>query len=290
MATTTYGTPYVQSSDLVSSYPGTSSTLATRIDAVSYAGNGLNDQTGTSYTLVLTDVGKTITLSNAGAVTVTIPANSSVAAPAGSIVRFVNKGAGTVTIQPTGGVTLNGGNLTLPQFAAVQIVKLATDTWGVVESTGSTALRLITTASLSGASVSINNCFTSANEVYLLTVWVESSADVLTNLRLRASGADASGSNYSMAYFNPASATVTTTGFFMTYGNTGTSYGTAQMYLYRPAAAAPTGMNVFGGNSGQPMFATGRHTLSTAYDGFTLYPASGTFTSGTVRVYALSNS
>ena len=73
MATTTYGTEYVQSSDLVSNWPGSSLSVANRIDNVSLVGNGLNNQTGTSYTLVLTDGGKNVTLSNASAVSVTIP-------------------------------------------------------------------------------------------------------------------------------------------------------------------------------------------------------------------------
>ena len=129
MATTTYGTAYVQNTDLVSGWPAASLTVANRIDAVSYAGNGINAQTGTTYTLVLTDAGKNVTLSNASAVTVTIPANSSVAYPTGTVISFTNLGAGTVTISAAGGVTLNGSTLTIAQYSRSSIMKTATDTW-----------------------------------------------------------------------------------------------------------------------------------------------------------------
>jgi len=129
MATTTYGSPYVANTDLVSAWPGVSLNVAQRVDAVSYAGNGINAQTGTTYTLVLTDAGKNVTLSNASSVTVTIPANSSVAYATGTVISLTNLGAGTVTVAAGGGVTLNGSTLTISQYSASSIMKIATDTW-----------------------------------------------------------------------------------------------------------------------------------------------------------------
>ena len=79
MATTAYGSTYVSGSDLVANYPAASLLVAQGIDSAGYyIGRGNNTQTG-SMTTVLTDAGKTITMSNASANTVTIPANSSVA-------------------------------------------------------------------------------------------------------------------------------------------------------------------------------------------------------------------
>jgi hypothetical protein len=128
MATTTYGTEYVQSSDLVSNWPGSSLSVANRIDDVSIKGNGLNDQTGTSYTLILTDAGKTVTFSNASAITLTVPANASVAYPNGTIIRLVNKSTGSVTITGAGGVTVNG-NRVLGTNQSATLTRLATDNW-----------------------------------------------------------------------------------------------------------------------------------------------------------------
>lgn len=129
MPNTTYGTPYVQSSDLVSGYPSASLSLANRLDAVAYSGNGLNAQTGTTYTLVLTDAGKTITLSNAAAVTLTVPTNASVAFPTNTVVTVVNRGAGTVTISGAGVTFQPSGNITLATDEVAVLQKVATDTW-----------------------------------------------------------------------------------------------------------------------------------------------------------------
>lgn len=136
MATTSYGTPYVVSADLVSGYPGTSLSLADRVDDISFKGNGLNDQTGTTYTLDILDAGKTVTLSNASPVTVTIPTNTAEAIEVGSMIRFYNKGAGAVTIQPGGGVTLEGGNIIVGQYGSRTVVKTATNTWAPIDTTG----------------------------------------------------------------------------------------------------------------------------------------------------------
>jgi hypothetical protein len=67
----------------------------------------LNDQTGTSYTPVLTDQYQVlITRSNASASTLTIPTNASVAFPVGTVITVLNKGAGAVTISGASGVTV----------------------------------------------------------------------------------------------------------------------------------------------------------------------------------------
>lgn len=154
MPNTTYGTPYAQSSDLVSNWPGVSSNVADRIDDVSFKGNGLNDQTGTSYTLVLTDAGKTVTLNNASAVTVTVPTNASVAYETGTVIQLTNKGAGVVTVSPAGGVTLNN-SITLAQHASASIQKLDTNTW-VMSAAGSLSQSLIVTGTLSGGTVTLS--------------------------------------------------------------------------------------------------------------------------------------
>ena len=131
MGTTTYGSPYVAASDLVSDWPNVSVNVADRIDDVAMKGNGVNAQTGTTYTLVLTDAGKTVSASNASAVTFTVPANSSVAYETGTIIRFVNLGAGALTVAAAGGVTLNGA-ASIAQYGGAYIFKSATDTWTMV--------------------------------------------------------------------------------------------------------------------------------------------------------------
>jgi hypothetical protein len=93
-----------------------------------------NAQTGTTYTLVLADAGKIIGLSNASAVTLTVPPNGDVAFPVGTQILLEQVGGGQVTVAPGSGVTLRsrGGALKLnAQFATAVLIKRAADTWSV---------------------------------------------------------------------------------------------------------------------------------------------------------------
>lgn len=91
-----------------------------------------NAQTGTSYTLALTDLAKLVTLTNAAAITLTVPPNSSVAFPIGTQVLLYQGGAGQVTITPGSGVTIRSQASKLKlsgQYAVAGLVKVDTDEW-----------------------------------------------------------------------------------------------------------------------------------------------------------------
>jgi len=128
MAVTAGGTPYVESSDLVANYPGASLALANRVDQVMQAPTQ-NAITSTTYTAALLDAGKTVTLSNASAVTLTIPAQATVAWVANTQLNFLNIGAGTVTITPAATVTINGTPLTLNTSQGGSLVRTQSNTW-----------------------------------------------------------------------------------------------------------------------------------------------------------------
>lgn len=90
-----------------------------------------NAQTGTTYTLVLADAGKMVSMSNAGGITLTIPANASVAFPLNTVINLLQLGAGQVTVSPTG-VTLQSASSKQKltgQYSAATLWKKATDTW-----------------------------------------------------------------------------------------------------------------------------------------------------------------
>jgi hypothetical protein len=124
------GLPYVLSSDLVSAYPAKSLSIAEYVDGqIPLLAMTQNAQTGVSYSFVLTDFTKLVTTSNAGAVAVTLPLESSVAWPAGTQLRILNEGAGTVTVAGDVGVTINGTPLTLAQYKGANLIKTGTDTW-----------------------------------------------------------------------------------------------------------------------------------------------------------------
>ena len=93
----------------------------------------LNAQTGTTYTLVLTDNGRLVTLSNAAAITLTVPTNASVAFATGAVINIQQIGAGQVTVAGAGGVTVTGtGTKLRTQYSAASLIKTGTDSWTLI--------------------------------------------------------------------------------------------------------------------------------------------------------------
>jgi hypothetical protein len=96
---------------------------------------GITTDTSTGYTTVLGDNGKLITLSNASAITATIPPNSSVAYPVGAQLNFVQLGAGQVTITQGAGVTIvsTGATASAPktrvQYSSATAIQTSANTW-----------------------------------------------------------------------------------------------------------------------------------------------------------------
>jgi hypothetical protein len=97
-------------------------------------GQGINAQTGTTYTFVISDAEKLVTMSNVSAQTYTVPTNASVAFPIGIHIDLVQIGAGQVTIAPAGGVTVSASP-TLKfraQYSAASLVKAGANLWYLV--------------------------------------------------------------------------------------------------------------------------------------------------------------
>ena len=95
----------------------------------------VNPQTGTTYTFVLSDKDDLVTASNAAAQTYTIPLNSSVAYPTGTLINLIQIGAGQVTVVGAGGVTVASTGatpatpLTRVQYSVLTLIKAGTDSW-----------------------------------------------------------------------------------------------------------------------------------------------------------------
>ena len=96
----------------------------------------LNAQTGTTYTLVAADAeNKLVTLSNAGAITLTVPPS---VFTAGQQINIAQIGAGQVTLAQGAGVTITstGATASAPkirvQYAAATIICTASNTFLVV--------------------------------------------------------------------------------------------------------------------------------------------------------------
>ena len=109
----------------------TNKTLTTPVVTVA-----LNAQTAT-YTAVLADASKLVTMSVATANDFLIPTNANVAFPVGTVINVTQIGAGKTTIKAvTAGTTTissTGATATAPalrvRFSAASCVKVATDTW-----------------------------------------------------------------------------------------------------------------------------------------------------------------
>ena len=142
-------------------------------------------------------------------------------------------------------------------------------------------------------SLSLNGVFTGDYDNYLIVIACTASADWNNiQLRLRAAGSDASGTNYVWQYLSADSTTAG--GGRLTSANAAhiasaddALYNGTNIHLYGPYLAQPTamrGVNVvsYGNAAMQDVAAT--HSLSTSYDGVTLFPQSGNIT-GNIHVF-----
>jgi hypothetical protein len=89
------------------------------------------DKRADQHTFTDTDAGSFKPLNKATAIVWTIPPNSSVAFPVGTVLEAYQKGAGQVTITPGSGVTVNSpaGLKSRAQHSQFSVRKVATDTW-----------------------------------------------------------------------------------------------------------------------------------------------------------------
>jgi hypothetical protein len=96
--------------------------------------------TGTTDTFALTDINNyLITYSSTSSVAITIPLNSSVAIPVGSVINVIKIGAsGTITISGAVGVTVasaaavSASPTITTAFSAATCIKVDTNSWYVV--------------------------------------------------------------------------------------------------------------------------------------------------------------
>lgn len=105
-----------------------------------------NAQSGTTYTVLASDCGKLVSLSNASAVAVTLPEAGTTGFEAGCKISFTNEGAGTATVTPTtstiGGkasqaIQQNGGFMAVSDGTNWRTagIAVAADASGVIDQT-----------------------------------------------------------------------------------------------------------------------------------------------------------
>lgn len=149
------------------------------------------------------------------------------------------------------------------------------------------------------SSISLNGCFSSSYDNYKIVLYATTSSSQYAQLRVRASGTDLSTSTYrySVNYGNSANGSWTylinsSSDSKIVLGYTGVNGFFISTDISQPFTANYThlasthswadGTNLFN------LLGAGMVNNTTSYDGFTLYPGSGTFT-GTIRVYGYRN-
>ena len=149
------------------------------------------------------------------------------------------------------------------------------------------------------SSVSVNDCFSSTYANYMIISRNNAAAGGPgISFRLRVSGTDASAANYN--YNELGSSTVTSVvqaqnQTFWYAGYASPTPSTFIMYVFSPNIAEATYyhsdssyVSTPGSTALSAYRYVGRHTLSTQYTGFTIYPDTSTIT-GNLRVYGIRN-
>jgi hypothetical protein len=143
-------------------------------------------------------------------------------------------------------------------------------------------------------SLSLNGVFTSAYDNYVVVIYHYSSGNPGIDMRLRLSGTDANGANYTWQRISVENTTITgsrsTNDTLMKVGYSGsTARSGDNIHFYGPALAQPTAtrnVNARGLSGASIGEMAGTHSLSTAYDGFTLLGDGGTVAiSGSLHVF-----
>jgi hypothetical protein len=252
MATTLEGSPYVESSDLVASYPATSLALANRVDLV-------------------------------------------------GVLPFANSTArGTAIPSPTDGQYSYLQDTNSTEFWNGSAWTAAGVTPGLTMITPTSIANSGGTASLSGAevtytgvtSISLNGIFSATYQNYAIIFTTTLIGVGNPELRYRAAGTDSAGSNYVEQFIRAINTTVSGLLRTRTAQELAVSGGSNCTYagdIFAPFDTAPTA-NFFSCNSeGGIASLTCRNSLSTSFDGLTLFTSAGSFT-GKMRVYGYKNS
>jgi hypothetical protein len=265
----------------------------------------INDKTA-SHTLTAADAGDYVVMNSASATTITV--NTSVFTT-GQVVYIVNKGTASTVITAGAGVTVStSGSLTVPANGCGRLLALSASVF--IYEAGDTAasaagLTLVTAATFTSVtSVSLaTNTFSSTYRNYRVH-WVVTAVSTSLNftLRMRASGADNTTSNYSSGYIGRANTASTFTG----ENNNGTSWGcggsdvgqqglkmaldyidpqqTSKTFVTGTMVGINDGTAGFGGAA-----FGGFHNTTTQFDSSSLIASTGTIT-GYVRVYGYADS
>lgn len=284
--TTYYGISYPTNTDYVKDGATAMQTIADGFDSA-VAIPTYNNQTGTTYTFVLADAGKTVTSNNASAVTFTIPPQTSVAWANNTTLTVRNLGAGVVTIAGGAGVTVTNTAQTVAQYGSVRIIRTASNAWTVVPASGSSVDTVLAEGTFTNQSaINFTNVLSDTYKFYRLNFycWADNTGSAQNvNMRFRENTTDVTTAYYAGGVYGADS---NTTGSFNAKSNaTFFQITTAQsnasnyissvdMVINRPSATQGTYQlttwDIYNGVGG---FNAGIRTGMTNFTGFSIYPA-----------------
>ena len=160
----------------------------------------------------------------------------------------------------------------------------------------SSGLTLITSSSFSGSSaVSVDNCFTSSHTAYQIVFLATGSANGNLYMRFRNSGTDTTANydvgeavlRYSDGYFANDGNGNAQTLMILGYVNTARTQHT--ITVWEPYETQYTGMWYNASHPDLVEWGGAQHTVQTSFDGFTIWPSTGTI-SGNLYVYGMATS
>ena len=162
-------------------------------------------------------------------------------------------------------------------------------------STAGGLVHINTTTFSAVSSVSLNNVFSSTYDYYQILCNLQGTNNTAVAYRLRVGGVDALGNDYVRQLLEATGTTIaasrSTSSASLVSGVETTSFSAFNATIFNPNKTVPTKISSFSDNgligAYLTMYVNG-HSLTTAYDGFTLFPAAGTFT-GTIRVSGYKN-
>ena len=245
-----------------------------------------------NYTLVAADKGTRVVMNVSSASTVTV--NTSLFSAGDTLV--IQNIASDATVVTAGTATVStAGSLSIPQFGSGTLYFTSASAAIFFPSAGpaaSSALTLLSTTTLSAASVTFTNAFSATYRNYLVLMNQLKAASGTPGLHLTLGSASANYS-YSQMYV------VTSTAFNAGQGSSVNAYmyladmdatnGVSQvMHILSPFETARTsiaseGLNYSGSPQWSKMF--GAHTAGTSFTSFTLATSTAVALSGTVEVY-----
>jgi hypothetical protein len=251
-----------------------------------------------SYTLVAADAGTAITMSNAGATTITV--NTALFA-AGDTVQITNLGVGVCTITAGTATVDTSASLALAQYESGTLNFTSTSAAIFIKGAGAAAsssgLTLLTNAAFTTvSSYSLpNSTFSSTYTNYKIILDITAfSASNTFIARLRSSGSDYSGNQYLNQTIDgsggtaSASDSATNTSISLGDPNSNVNYQ-LEMELFRPNVAGrtwaiPKFYFLDNGGSWHIRMQGNRIDTSTQYDSMSIIPSTGTMT-GRIFVY-----